>query len=236
MQRRRHDAATTWSPRGHEGEDAEPREYTVQWPGGLTLTLLLTATVAGCSGSDPEREVQNGGDTPAASASPEPSGASETPTQPTEDAVPMTPLRGEFTRGLNPAKSEAEREVAKRWFAYHGEFHRVIKAGDLDEKVLGAMATGRAYDVPADYAKLLRARNHRNVGGTIASIERIKLTGDRAEVLGCLRTTMIEVDRKGMAVENPIAYVIRHDTLEKIGNRWVVVDTYPGPNEACEYR
>lgn len=202
----------------------------------LALALAVTAAMAGCSESDPERAVQIGGDTPAASASPEPSQASETPTQPAGDTVPKTPVRGEFTRGLNPAKSVAEREVAERWFAYHGEFHRVIEAGDLDEKALGDLATGRAYDVPADYAKLLRAQQHRNVGGTIASIESIELDGDQAKVLGCLRTTMIEVDQNGMAVENPIDYVIRHDTLAKTGNRWVVVDTYPGPDGKCDYR
>lgn len=205
----------------------------------LVLALAVTVVVAGCSGSAPDREVQIGGDTPTASGSTTSSGAPEAsapPAGPSAGRVPKAPVGGKFLRGLNPATSEAEREVAERWFAYHGEFHRVIEAGDLDEPVLRDLATGTAYDVPADYAKKLRAQEHRNVGGTIASIESIEVDGDMAKVLGCLRTTMIEVDQNGMAVESPIDYVIRHDTLEKTGNRWVVVDTYPGPDGKCDYR
>lgn len=77
-----------------------------------------------------------------------------------------------------------------------------------------------------------------NDGGTIASISSVKVTGEQAVVLSCIRSSLVEVDARGVALQVPDPYLRTRETLRREGNVWRVVD-HEFPDEGgvkCTYR
>lgn len=221
----------------HEPEGVD--EPVARREGGTTVlrrrartALALAAAVAlvatGCSDEEKKTSVD---------LERTPASASATPTDEAPGAIPEEPVDGELTRGLNPAESPAERQVADVWFSFWTELQRMYTEVELDRSRLGELARGEAFDGPASYVESMQKNKTRNEGGTIASIQKIKVDGTTAVVKSCIRTSLLEVTDKGAPVELPEPYLVTRETLEQEGPDWRVVKHESGEQVAtCEYR
>lgn len=202
--------------------------------GGLMGAALVAALALGGCSSEPDasREPLIGGtETPTA-----PPTTSTTPTV-TPDAIPEMPEAGRVIRGLNPATTEDERAVTEVWFSYREELNRMYREVTVDPERLAELATGRGFDRPAAYvARMKKAKTH-NEGGNISSITSVTVNGNTAEVVGCLRSTMLEQDAQGVPVELPEVFVEFRDTLKREGPDWRVQEHRTvSSGTPCRYR
>ena len=188
-----------------------PRRATL-----AAATLLLGLALAGCSDGPEKKTV----DLEPRATTAAPSGG---PTTAAPREIPQLPADDQFVRGLDPARSEEERAVTARWFEYREEVSRMLREVDVDRTLLGSLARGDGFDLPVRYVEQMQAAGTHNRGGTIASVHRVTVTGEKAVVEGCLRSTMIEVDQKQRPVEAMERFLRVRDTLEKNGPEWRVV-------------
>lgn len=195
------------------------------------LLLVLTCALTACGDDDPKRDLDLDKETTSAPST-QPT-ESESPKQATDDK----PVDGKLLRGRNPAKADDEKAVADVWFAYWDELVHSYTTATLDRDRLAELATREGFDGPAGYVSKLQENKYRNVGGAIAGIQSIKMNGNKAEVLSCIRTSLIEFDSSDVAVEPLTPYIQTHEYLEKEGPDWRVTrQTVPAEGEVCEFR
>lgn len=201
--------------------------------GVMSAAVVAALVLGGCS-SDPDvpREpIAGGTQTPTT-----PPTSSATPT-PSGNPIPEMPEAGRVIRGLNPATTEDERAVAEVWFSYREELNRMYREVSVDQERLSELAFGAGFDSPVAYVDRMKRANTHNEGGNISSITSVTVTGDSAVVLGCLRSTMVEVDANGRPVELPEVFVVFRDTLTREGPDWrLSKHRTVSTGTACTYR
>lgn len=108
---------------------------------------------------------------------------------------------------------------------------------ELDRTGLGELATGEGFDGPAAYVARMEEAGTHNEGGTIASINKLQVRGDRAVVSGCLRSSMLEMNEAKVPAELPEVFVRTREVLVREGPDWRVAEaTVLGVGKACTYR
>lgn len=195
----------------------------------LLIVGVLALTACGDDGgSEPEQLTL---DEPTPTATPEPS-------TPADDGpIPEDPVDGEVTRGLSAAKGAEQRAVEEVWLAYWTELIEMYASGEVDRDAVYALADDAAATGPLEYAAELKADGHHQTGGVIAATSSIKISGDTATVIGCMRNTTIDVDADGEAVERPSAFLTTKDTLRREGPDWRVTEQLITDKDApCAYR
>lgn len=194
----------------------------------LSVGVLALTACGDDGGSEPE---QLSLDEPTPTATPE-------PTTPVDDGpIPEDPVDGEVTRGLSAAKGAEQSAVEEVWLAYWTELIEMYATGEVDRDAVYALADDAAATGPLEYAAELQADGHRQTGGVIAATTSIKVAGDTATVIGCMRNTTIDVDADGQAVEQPSAFLTTKDTLRREGPDWRLTEQIITDKDApCAYR
>lgn len=207
----------------------EGRTRMTRWHSGLVLALVTALAVSGCSDDEPRAELEI--DAPP-SASP-----TETTTGTDTGEVPEEPPASGLVRGLDPATTADEQAVTDAWFGYWTELTRMYTDVTLERTAFGELAQGQAYEGPVAYVERMQNSGNANQGGSIASVEKVRVQGDRATVRGCQRTQMVEMTAEGVPAELPVPYVRTRETLERQLDSWVVVKHVVLSNGApCTYR
>ena len=188
---------------------------------------LLTLTSCGKGTGDTQLQID---------ASP-----SATPTESADsDAsadIPQDPPAEGLVRGLDPASTPDEQQVTDTWFRYWTDLTRMYSEVSVDRTAFGELARQQAYEGPLAYVERMDSLDHRNQGGSIASVEKVTVTQDRAVVAGCQRSDLIEVDAKGTPAELPTPFVRTKETLERAETGWVVVGhEVVSTTSPCSYR
>lgn len=199
----------------------------------LALTLALSLGACGDDGDDDSSRKVNLDTTPSASPGDEPSKE----TSSVKEAEGDKPVDGQVQRGLNPAKSGEEKAVAEAWFSYWDEVVKSYQEPAIDRDRLAELAKDEGFTGPEEYvARMQQAKTH-NVGGMIAGITSMKVTGDSAQVNSCMRSTLVEVNKKGVPVETPEVFLQTKETLEKEGPTWRVSEvSVLSTQSKCEFR
>lgn len=198
----------------------------------LALTLALSLGACGDDGDDDSSRKVNLDTTPSASPGDEPSKE----TSSVKEAEGDKPVDGQVQRGLNPAKSGEEKAVAEAWFAFWAEITRSYTTVEIDRDRLAELATGEAFSNPVAYVDQMKSAKTHNEGGSIAGITDINMDGDSAEVSSCIRSSLIEVNKKGVPVETLTPFITSKETLKKEGPAWRVVEHAVEPSGACKFR
>lgn len=191
---------------------------TAKRSASLLLAASLFVSLTACGGDEPPAEIDLDS-SPAPSAS---AGTEQEQAVPAEDEIPLEPVAGSFIRGLNPAKTADEKEVAEQWFRYRAELNRMYREVDVDRALLSELATDLGFSGPAGYVeRMSRAGNH-NEGGTIGTIQTIAVDGDGAKVQSCLRSTLAEVTAQGVPIEAAPGFLRTQETFERTAGTWKV--------------
>lgn len=194
----------------------------------LVLAAVTALVATGCSDDDRKTSVD---------LDRKPASASPTPTAEPAGGIPDEPVDGKLIRGLNPAESPAERQVADTWFGFWAELQSMYTEVEVDRTTFGELARGQAFDGPTAYVEQMQKAGTRNEGGTIASITELKVDGTKAVVRSCIRTTLLEVNESGAPAEMPEPFLESRDTLEQEGPDWRVVKHEFGKRVAtCDFR
>lgn len=204
----------------------------------LTVCTVGLMTLTACADDRAERDDAAGDRTSSSAPTDSASGAS-TPPEETEsvDAVPEAPGRSGLLRGLDPARTPDEKAVTDTWFRYWTQLTRMYTRVEVDRDAFARLARGDAFSGPVGYVERMRASGTSNRGGSIASVEKVAVTGDTAVVTGCQRSDLVEQDADGNAVEAPTLFVRTRESLQRQGDRWIVVehDVLSTMTE-CDYR
>lgn len=179
----------------------------------MVVATVVVALFSGCSDGDEKHSVELN---TTGSAPPTPSES------PASDVPEVPPAEG-LARGLDPASTPDEQQVTDTWFRYWAELTRMYSEVSVDRTVFDELARGQAYKGPVAYVERLESSGNRNQGGSIASVEKLTVSKDRAVVTGCQRTGLIEVDAEGVPAELPTPFVRTKETFERDASGWVVV-------------
>lgn len=190
---------------------------TAKRSASLLLAASLFVSLTACGGDEPPAEIDID-----SSRAPSASPGAEEGAAPAEDEIPEKPVAGSFIRGLNPAKTAEEKEVAEQWFRYRAELNRMYREVDVDRALLSELATDLGFSGPTGYVEKMRTAGTHNEGGTIGTIQTITVDGDSAKVQSCLRSTLAEVTEQGVPVEVPPGFLRTQETFERTAGTWKV--------------
>lgn len=200
-----------------------------RWRSVLVVAFATALVASGCSDDEPKESLELDA-SPSASPT-EAAGGTE------PDEIPEEPPESGLVRGLDPATTPDEQAVTDTWFRYWTELTRMYTEVTIDRTAFGELAQEQAYDGPVSYVEQMENAGNANQGGSIASVEKVRVQGDRAVVTGCQRTQMIEMTADGVPAEMPVPYVRTRETLERQLDSWIVVEHVVLSNGArCTYR
>lgn len=186
---------------------------------------------------DPEPTASSAAPSPTESAaSDEPTASSAAPS-PTESATSDEPVDGKVLRGSSAAATPDETVVADVWYAYWTELYRMYSTTEVHRDALYRVAADDAASGPLDYVASMQNGEVHQVGGAIAAVTTVEVTGDRAVLESCFRNSALNVDDRGTPVEPLLVWFTTEDVLEKEGPGWRVTENITtSRNSKCEFR
>lgn len=192
----------------------------VAW-GLLASSALVLSGCGGGASSEPTSRITLDG--PSTSAPPSPTATSKGD-KPVDDELHVV---------KDPATTPAQKAVVAVWTSYWTELLRMYATLDVNEDYLYSIATDQGASGPLDYVADMRSRHTHEAGGLVAGINTVKVTGRRAVVQTCFRTTAHEVDRKGRDVEHVLPFLSMKEVLTKEGPDWRVSHSYNLGDSPC---
>lgn len=191
---------------------------------GATVALWSAAACGGggtesADPSPPQEEATSPAAAPEKTPEDAESEDAESQEQRTEDRQPRD---GELVRAGSAASTPREKAVAEAWFSYLAEVVRVMNVPDASGLGLTGRAIGGAVEGPQGYAEDLTERGVRLTGGMAATLQEVEISGTRATVRGCVKSTMFEVDAKGKPLEETVPWFRATHSLWWDGGIWLV--------------